>query len=758
MLGSIAGSVGRSALQRKLAQRAAQRKSNGGEAEAGPAQADDASVHQAAQDGLSGTAGPLPHQAAIQRSFGRHDVSHVKAHGDAAAARGAAAMGAEAFASGDRVAFQGAPSLHTAAHEAAHVVQQRGGVQLKGGVGADGDEYERHADSVADAVVAGKSAESLLDAHAAPGGGGAGAAETGPVQRKFGGPLLTRTAKSVHDELARSNPTMPALWKVERLVQDLKETYNSIEEVATKLGLQTTPSVGGQVSPPREDEPNINATPSTPLPKPHVDVTPRTTPVGQRSTPSLTPPITETRKEDEPTLTPTKTVGEPVLTPPIGNGEPPITTPELGVTPPLTTPSMSGGKTLTVSSLPLVNEPVQGKPVFKAPPEFIHVDFGGRALKLKAGQDYLNTPLSAEYKADPSKIRGADVTISPLTGRRNDDEYIIADGHHRFVWAAYHRQSFTATEKTKFGCVQWNAMKYQEDPNAPEPITDLAKVKEDFYLAFVSPEPASKSLPHGTATAFVTAKCNPPKGSGSKKIGATDEQIAQIADHITQRMSAHPVVAYDAVVEQLAGKCTEKDKAAGYRRYLVTEAKGYLGGRKPPIVLGHTETSGHYNTVHNVITLDPDILHTPEEMLDCLSFETQNARQKVALTAAKQKGGGIHTAVVEFDSDRMYVHEALMSVYEADSMDVLVSKLGIDPTLLVEESYTTASAAGGITLPPTSELGEQAKRQALWWWKTKSWNTTQQRAMWGKAPHKIGGKSSTEIYSGIGTTGVKVGM
>jgi hypothetical protein len=39
------------------------------------------------------------------------------------------------YATGNHVAFKGAPNLHTAAHEAAHVVQQRGGVQLKGGVG-----------------------------------------------------------------------------------------------------------------------------------------------------------------------------------------------------------------------------------------------------------------------------------------------------------------------------------------------------------------------------------------------------------------------------------------------------------------------------------------------------------------------------------------------------------------------------------------------------------------------------------------------
>jgi hypothetical protein len=47
-------------------------------------------------------------------------------------------------------------------------------VQLKGGVGEVGDEYERHADEVADRVVRGESAEALLDGMAgAPGPGGA---------------------------------------------------------------------------------------------------------------------------------------------------------------------------------------------------------------------------------------------------------------------------------------------------------------------------------------------------------------------------------------------------------------------------------------------------------------------------------------------------------------------------------------------------------------------------------------------------------
>jgi len=126
-------------------------------------------VHAVAARGVAGSGARLPHREAIQASFGRHDVARIEAHlgGDATSANHA--IGANAYASGNHVAFASAPSLHTAAHEAAHVVQQRGGVQLEGGVGAVGDTYERHADAVADRVVRGEPAEDLLDLHAGPG-------------------------------------------------------------------------------------------------------------------------------------------------------------------------------------------------------------------------------------------------------------------------------------------------------------------------------------------------------------------------------------------------------------------------------------------------------------------------------------------------------------------------------------------------------------------------------------------------------------
>ena len=129
-------------------------------------------VQRLAAEGTRGSSTSLPHLDRIQHSFGGHDVSNVQAHVGGAAKTAAEGMGASAYATGNRVAFKSDPDLRTAAHEAAHVVQQQQGVSLSGGVGRAGDRYERHADTVADAVVQGKSAESIL--------GGTGRGASGP--------------------------------------------------------------------------------------------------------------------------------------------------------------------------------------------------------------------------------------------------------------------------------------------------------------------------------------------------------------------------------------------------------------------------------------------------------------------------------------------------------------------------------------------------------------------------------------------------
>ncbi len=171
-------SVGKRTLVEQVQQRA------GGEGEASR----ESSIQDAAARGVATPSSALPNSDAIQRSFGRHDVSGIQAHTGGEAAASAKSMGAEGFATSNHVVLA-KPDLFTEAHEAAHVVQQRGGVQLKGGVGQVGDSYEQHADQVAELVVQGKSAESLLDSYAgnsASGGATTGAGGAGgPTQLKL---------------------------------------------------------------------------------------------------------------------------------------------------------------------------------------------------------------------------------------------------------------------------------------------------------------------------------------------------------------------------------------------------------------------------------------------------------------------------------------------------------------------------------------------------------------------------------------------
>jgi hypothetical protein len=145
---------------------------------AGEATLDDGAVRSTAAAGFAGPAVAVPHLDVVQRSFGRHDVSGVEAHVGGAAAEASAGLGARAYASGSQVAFAESPDLFLAAHELAHVVQQRGAVQLASALGAAGDQHEQHADAVAAAVVRGESAEPLLDQYA--GGGGAAVVQRDP--------------------------------------------------------------------------------------------------------------------------------------------------------------------------------------------------------------------------------------------------------------------------------------------------------------------------------------------------------------------------------------------------------------------------------------------------------------------------------------------------------------------------------------------------------------------------------------------------
>ncbi len=99
---------------------------------------------------LARPGGPLPHQALLEARFGV-ELGDVRAHTDPASQAGVRATGAEALTRGADVAFASAsPSVETAAHEVAHVLQRRGAGPVAGV-----DTLEAQADDVAAQVARG---------------------------------------------------------------------------------------------------------------------------------------------------------------------------------------------------------------------------------------------------------------------------------------------------------------------------------------------------------------------------------------------------------------------------------------------------------------------------------------------------------------------------------------------------------------------------------------------------------------------------
>jgi hypothetical protein len=190
-------------------------------------------IGHAASRGIATSTGALPFADRIQASFGSFDVGGIAAHTGREAAETAAQMGAEAYAVDNHVVLGDDPSLHTVAHEVAHVAQQRAGVARKSD--APGDEWERHADAVADRVVAGESAEDLLApliAHRGTGGG--------DVQRKItqkGKELGTWAKVSKSSAATAANAVMDAARKLiggSVVDKTLSSAWNNLAKNAKK--------------------------------------------------------------------------------------------------------------------------------------------------------------------------------------------------------------------------------------------------------------------------------------------------------------------------------------------------------------------------------------------------------------------------------------------------------------------------------------------------------------------------------------------
>lgn len=128
--------------------------------------------------------GSLPGLPKLQTLFGHHDLSSVRYVGGGRGAAVADAAGTTALATGGLV-VSGSDSPGVVAHEAAHVVLQRGGV-------TGGPDAERRADAVAAGVEGGQNVQAMLDEVAAPGAANAPMRSVDPMKKK-GAPVDVST-------------------------------------------------------------------------------------------------------------------------------------------------------------------------------------------------------------------------------------------------------------------------------------------------------------------------------------------------------------------------------------------------------------------------------------------------------------------------------------------------------------------------------------------------------------------------------------
>lgn len=220
-------SPGKTTLVERASGSVVQRKASGAAA-AGAAGGADA--HAVAAHGVDGATSDFPHRPTIEDLFGQPIGARAALGGGAAAA--CDELGARAYTRGDRVAFAStSPDLHLAAHEAAHTVQQRQGIQLSGGFGHAGDAHERMADEAADRVTRGESAADLF------GGRGATSAAPAGVQMQqrpegSGGQGWQAVVAAIRraDPVAGSHDYQGALHALETL--SMADMLRALQEVA----------------------------------------------------------------------------------------------------------------------------------------------------------------------------------------------------------------------------------------------------------------------------------------------------------------------------------------------------------------------------------------------------------------------------------------------------------------------------------------------------------------------------------------------
>jgi hypothetical protein len=302
-------------------------------------------------------------------------------------------------------------------------------------------------------------------------------ATVGQVRRYLAGTLIKANYGDIHKELTEKYLAVPPLWKVQQVMTNPTVGYGSVAEIAAALNLR----VKGGVGPTEAQELTTAAQALT------------TTPPKSTAPPKSMPPeSTQGPESTAPKQPATEVVGLPATNPAAEATEParrPITRPRvtappdtkaLSTKPPTEAPSKDG--TLQVLDMLSIREPTTGQRVFTTPPEYIRVRMDGAEYRVVAGQDFLNTGTSARYLDNASEIKGAKAKLQQQALRTSGEEppadvRVIGDGHHRFIWSAFHGLPVAAVT-TKIGRLAgepWSGLTYKDAPGSQAPTTPVVK-------------------------------------------------------------------------------------------------------------------------------------------------------------------------------------------------------------------------------------------------------------------------------------------
>jgi hypothetical protein len=252
---------------------------------------------------------------------------------------------------------------------------------------------------------------------------------------------------------------------VQQVVTNATAGYSSVAEIAVALNLKPKGGLGATEVPGLTTEaPALTTAP----PKP-------TLPSKSTQAPKSTAPTEEpaTQVVGLPAKSPVAEVTEPARRPvtrPLGV-IPTTDTKALSTKPPSEAPSKDG--TLQVLDTLSIREPTTGNRVFTTPPEYIRVRMDGAEYRVVAGQDLLNTGTSARYRENASQIKGAKAKLQQPTLHNSGEEppadvRVIGDGHHRFIWSAFHGLPVAAvTAKTgRLRGEPWSGLTYKDAPGS----------------------------------------------------------------------------------------------------------------------------------------------------------------------------------------------------------------------------------------------------------------------------------------------------